>query len=277
MMNDVELARAIEEIYRRQGTAVLITVMEAGAPGLIGTKALLESPERPLFMSQMLSAWLDARPRLKRELLEAAAAFAHEERTSITSIRLGEGEEGIRVMLEGIRPEPQLIICGAGHIGQVLAPMARWLDFQVVVVDDRADYASRELFPDESIRLIVKPFAEALAALQITPSTSIVIVTRGHKYDEDCLRVLIHSPARYIGMIGSRRRVITVFRRLLEEGIPREAIERVHAPIGLDIGARTPAEIAVSILAEIVLTKYGGSGAPKRREIEPAWSKIADG
>ncbi len=277
MMNDVELARAIEEIYRRQGTAVLITVMEAGAPGLIGTKALLESPERPLFMSQMLSAWLDARPRLKRELLEAVAAFAHEERTSITSIRLGEGEEGIRVMLEGVRPEPQLIICGAGHIGQVLAPMARWLDFQVVVVDDRADYASRELFPDESIRLIVKPFAEALAALQITPSTSIVIVTRGHKYDEDCLRVLIHSPARYIGMIGSRRRVITVFRRLLEEGIPREAIERVHAPIGLDIGARTPAEIAVSILAEIVLTKYGGSGAPKRREIEPAWSKIADG
>lgn len=276
-MDDVELARAIEEIYHRQGTAVLVTVMEAERPRLIGTKALLRSPERPLFMSRALSAWLDAHPKLKRRLLDAVAAFAGEEQASLTSIRLEEGEAWIRVMLEGIRPEPQLIICGAGHIGQVLAPMARWLDFQVVVIDDRADYASRELFPDESIRLIVKPFAEALTALQITPATSIVIVTRGHKYDEDCLRALIHSPARYIGMIGSRRRVITVFQRLLGEGIPREAIERVHAPIGLDIGARTPAEIAVSILAEIVLTKYGGSGAPKRREIEPLLSKIMDG
>jgi xanthine dehydrogenase accessory factor len=97
-----------------------------------------------------------------------------------------------------------------------------------------------------------------------------VIVTRGHKHDENCLRILLNTPARYIGMIGSAKRVITVFRRLLGEGFSMEVIQRVHAPIGLDIGARAPAEIAVSILAEIILTKHGGTGAPKRHEVKPA-------
>jgi xanthine dehydrogenase accessory factor len=153
-------------------------------------------------------------------------------------------------------------------VGQAITSIARLLDLDVTVIDDRADYASRELFPDESIKLLVQPFATALQSVKITPSTSIVIVTRGHKQDEACLKIALNSPARYIGMIGSARRVITVFRMLAEEGVPMEAIKRVHAPIGLDLGARTPAEIAVSILAEIILTKYGGTGQPKCLEVQ---------
>jgi xanthine dehydrogenase accessory factor len=271
-MNDLELAREIERVYEEGSVAVLVTALEPAPPELIGAKMLIQFPslERHRLIGDVLSSWLADRPTLINQVVEAARAFAQKEQARMTSLRLESESASLRVMVELVRTEPPLIICGAGHIGQSLAPLARLLDFDVIVIDDRADFASRDLFPDEQVQLLVKPYAEALASLNITPSTSIVIVTRGHKHDENCLRILLTTPARYIGMIGSARRVITVFRRLLDEGFPMEAIQRVHAPIGLDIGARTPAEIAVSILAEIILTKYGGAGAPKRHEIKPA-------
>jgi len=270
-MNDLELTREIERVYSEESVAVLVTVIEPAPPGLIGAKLLIEFPtlERHRIIGDVFPSWLADRQPLMDQLVEAAGAFARKEETRLTTLLIENESTPLRVMLELVRTEPPLIICGAGHIGQALTPLARLLGFDVIMIDDRADYASRELFPDENIKLSVKPYAEALQLLKITPSTSVVIVTRGHKHDENCLRILLPSPARYIGMMGSVKRVITVFRRLLEEGLSMEAIQRVHAPIGLDIGARTPAEIAVSILAEVILAKYGGTGAPKQYEIKP--------
>ncbi len=171
-----------------------------------------------------------------------------------------------RLLFEISRPPLELVICGGGHVGQAVAKLGRLLDFRVTVIDDRADFASRERFPDPQIRLLAADFSEALRSLKITPATHIVIVTRGHKHDELCLREVVGQPARYIGMIGSRRRTTTIRTMLRRDGIPAEQLRRVHAPIGLDIGAQTPEEIALAILAEIVLVRRGGSGQPKSAE-----------
>ncbi|MCS6807166.1 MAG: XdhC family protein [Acidobacteriota bacterium] len=264
-MTDRELAQAIKRVYSEGVPAALITVLEA-APELVGAKLLIRFSESGL--PELIGEPLPPLVKCCDQLVEAARGVI--QRGTISHLRIAvEGKhDSIHVMIEPVRRRPELIICGAGHIGQALAPMACLLDFEVIVIDDRADYASPELFPD-GVRLIAQPYAEALASLNVTPSTSIVVVTRGHKHDESCLRIVLNTPAHYIGMIGSRKRVITVFRRLLDEGYSREAIGRVHAPIGLDIGARTPAEIAVAILAEIILNKYGGTGAPKRQAVKP--------
>lgn len=169
----------------------------------------------------------------------------------------------LRLLVEIARPPLELIICGGGHVGRAIASAAQLLDFRVTVIDDRAEFVSRERFPDSRIQLIADDFAAALNSIKITLSSHIVIVTRGHRHDEICLREVISQPARYIGMIGSRRRTTTIREHLRREGVSAELLRRVHAPIGLDIGAQTPEEVAIAILAEIILVRRGGIGAPK--------------
>ena len=168
-----------------------------------------------------------------------------------------------RLLFEIARPALQLIICGGGHVGQAVAKAARLLDFNVTVIDDRVEFAARDKFPDPAIKLIATDFIEALRSLPITPASHLVIVTRGHRHDELCLQEVIDKPARYIGMIGSRRRTTTIRERLKREGVTPALLQRVHAPIGLDIGAQTPEEIAFAIMSEIVLVRRGGAGFPK--------------
>ena len=169
----------------------------------------------------------------------------------------------VRLLFEIARPPLELIVCGGGHVGQAVANAAMLLNFRVTVIDDRADFAARERFPDERVKLMADEFDAALRSIKITPSSHLVIVTRGHKHDEMCLREVIESAARYIGMIGSRRRTTTIRAMLKRAGISDKLLRRVHAPIGLDIGAQTPEEIAFAILSEIVLVRRGGSGQPK--------------
>ena len=171
-----------------------------------------------------------------------------------------------RLLFEIARPALQLIICGGGHVGQAVAKAARLLDFNVTVIDDRAEFAVRDKFPDPAIKLIATDFIEALRSLPITPASHLVIVTRGHRHDELCLQEVIGKPARYVGMIGSRRRTTTIRERLKREGIAPALLQRVHAPIGLDIGAQTPEEIAFAIMSEIILVRRGGTGVPKSAE-----------
>jgi xanthine dehydrogenase accessory factor len=171
-----------------------------------------------------------------------------------------------RLLFEVSRPPLELVICGGGHVGQAVAKAGRLLDFKVTVIDDRADFASRERLPDPEIRLIADDFISALRSLTITPATHLVIVTRGHRHDEICLREVIDHPARYIGMIGSRRRTTTIREHLRREGVSAESLRRIHAPIGLEIGAQTPEEIALAILAEIVMIRRGGTGRSKSAE-----------
>lgn len=155
------------------------------------------------------------------------------------------------IFVEPVLPPASLYIFGAGHVSVNLYKVASSAGFDVTVVDDRAAYANRERFA-EAKEVIAEDFEPAMARLTPNESSYIVIVTRGHLYDMRVLRWAVQTPARYIGMIGSRRKTITIFRELTKEGIPAELFERVHAPVGLDIGAVTPEEIAVAITAELI-------------------------
>ena len=164
-------------------------------------------------------------------------------------------------------PVEQLFIFGAGHIAVPLAELGVRLGFTVTVLDDRAEFATAERF-DAGIEVRLLDLSAPLRDLSIGALSYIVLVTRAHEHDYDLLRVLLQSDVapRYIGMIGSRRRVRAAFTALLADGIAREKLERIHAPVGLDIGAETPFEIALSIAAELVSIRRGGSADPLKNE-----------
>jgi xanthine/CO dehydrogenase XdhC/CoxF family maturation factor len=190
--------------------------------------------------------------RLADQVLVAVASLA--ERGGVADFVDVLDQQGSRVTLviEIIKPKLELLIFGAGHVGQAVALIGALAGYHVTVVDDREEFASRERLPDPRIGLLVSDYASATGKLTLSPSTLVVIVTRGHQYDELCLKSVVGSNAAYIGMIGSRRRVLSVFKKLTGEGFSEVDLQRVHAPIGLRIGARSPQEIAVSILAEII-------------------------
>jgi xanthine dehydrogenase accessory factor len=170
------------------------------------------------------------------------------------------------VYVELRRPVLELVIVGAGHIARPLARTGAALGFRVSVLDDRPDFATRERFP-EAERLIEADFDDPFRDVPIHERSHLVLVTRGHKYDYACLiRALrLDPPPAYIGMIGSRRRVRATYVQLLDDGIDRALLGRIHAPVGLDIGAETPEEIAVAVAAELVLVRRGGTGTPLHR------------
>lgn len=148
-------------------------------------------------------------------------------------------------------PRSRLLIVGGGHIGQAVGNLAPDLDFDVWVLDDRAEYVAPARFP-RAQRLLHGPIGQTLRDLEITPNTYAIIVTRGHNHDEEALYHLVDRQARYVGLIGSRRKIKLIFDDLEAAGITREALERVYAPLGIDIGSQTVSEIAVSILAELI-------------------------
>jgi xanthine dehydrogenase accessory factor len=156
-----------------------------------------------------------------------------------------------------VLPRCRLLIVGGGHVGQAVGNLAHEMDFDVWVVDDRQEYVSRERFPHAQ-RLITGDIKRVLPELEITPDTYCLIVTRGHNHDEEALFHLADRGARYVGMIGSKRKIKLIFDDLLAEGLRPEALEQVHAPVGIDIGSQTVPEIAVSILAELIAHRNRG-------------------
>jgi len=228
------------------------------AGGSLGDRALDEVAAR-----HAVALMIDERQEIAvARLNELGESPAVGSRVEEVEGRIGDA----RLLFEISRPPMELIICGGGHVGQAVAKAGALLDFKITVIDDRPEFSSREKFPDPGVRLITGDFTEALRALRITQASHVVIVTRGHRHDEICLREVIEKPARYIGMIGSRRRATTIREHMRREGVGAEDLRRVHSPIGLDIGAITPEEIALAILAEITLARRGGSGAPKGAE-----------
>jgi xanthine/CO dehydrogenase XdhC/CoxF family maturation factor len=162
-----------------------------------------------------------------------------------------------RLVIERISRKPTIFIFGAGHVGQALALISVLLGYDVVVVDDRSEFACRSRLPDLRIRLVVDDFSSAIGNLSMGPRSAAVIVTRGHQFDEICLQGLLRLQTGYLGMIGSKRRVTSILKRLKEQGFTDSELKRVNAPIGLPIGARSPQEIAISILAEIIAESNG--------------------
>jgi xanthine dehydrogenase accessory factor len=171
----------------------------------------------------------------------------------------------LEVFVECVSPQPAALIFGGGHISRSLAKVLDIAGFAVSVVDNREAFANRERFP-EAGQVFAEEYEEIFPKLNITSSTYIVIVTRGHRDDMRVLRWAITTSARYISMIGSKRKTIAVIRELEREGLPAEAFERLHAPMGLEIGAISPEEIAISVAAEMIAV---------RRDPEGSWRSLS--
>jgi len=252
---------SLMETDGRPATRVSRLLVEEGgaiAGGSLGDRALDD-----VAASRAVALMTDERQEIAvARLNELGESLAVGSRVEEVEGRIGDA----RLLFEISRPPLELIICGGGHVGQAVAKAGALLDFKITVIDDRPEFSSREKFPDPRVRLITGDFTEALRTLKVTQASHVVIVTRGHRHDEICLREVIEKPARYIGMIGSRRRATTIREHMRREGVGAEHLRRVHSPIGLDIGAITPEEISLAILAEIVLARRGGSGAPKGAE-----------
>ncbi len=187
-----------------------------------------------------------------REAIEAGKCELHE---------IEHAGDAWKLFIEPVFTIPELVVVGAGHIARPLCRMAAMLGFKVVVLDDRPEFASEGWFPDATSVRVVN-FNDAFRDVRIGSFSYVVLVTRGHKYDYDCILQLLRREARpaYLGMIGSRRRVRATFEALVRDGVAPERLADVRAPIGLDIGAETPEEIALAIAAEIVAVRRGGSG-----------------
>jgi xanthine dehydrogenase accessory factor len=176
----------------------------------------------------------------------------------------------MEVFIEPVEASPELYVFGAGHVGHFVGKMAHDVGFRVHMVDDREKFANSERFgPD--IDVIVDDIPTWLDKHALSATTYAVVVTRGHRHDLETMRGLLRSPLRYLGLIGSKAKVKRIFDMLREEGITPDALRPVHAPIGLDIGAITPQEIAVSIVAELIAVKHGKTAEPNVAAMSMKW------
>jgi xanthine dehydrogenase accessory factor len=255
------IREAIAEALNSGSIAALITVIQSETLN-VGAKLFIAANGETLGDlgdAALNHAVLEKRAEFLRSRAEAATWRTREFAPELTQL-----SESV-LMFERIETEPQMVIAGAGHVGASLARLAALVGYRVKLVDDRAEFVAREMFasPLESpIELITAvSWADAIHdAVGSGRGVSMAIVTRGHKQDEECLRTALAARPDYIGMIGSKRRTNIVLDKLREEGFDAEQLEKVRAPIGLDIGAVSPEEVALAILAEIVAERRGGKG-----------------
>jgi xanthine dehydrogenase accessory factor len=169
----------------------------------------------------------------------------------------------VSLLFERLQPAPRLVVCGAGHVGAALARLAAFTGYHATLIDDRAEFLKRNRFPEEQIDLVVAAdWSSAVReAVGNGRGVSVAVVTRGHNEDEQCMQAVVQANPDYVGLIGSKRRTSIVIDRLRDARVPEEQLKNIHAPIGLDIGAVSPEEVALAILAEIVAERRGGTGA----------------
>lgn len=255
----LELTKRLVQAAEGGDPVLLASVLEPGPASLVpGSRLLVE------VTGERLGTLGD--PALDALVAEyARSAFSRHGAETLYVVdgaltnRFTEGATSIYT--EVVEPKPTFLVVGAGHIGRALAKLANFLGFHVAVIDDREEYADPELIPDAH-EVICDDFEVALKRYPIGTNTHVVLVTRGHKQDELSLRCCLGRGAAYLGMIGSKRRTSTVLQHLRDEGFDPAELDRVRTPIGLDIGAETPEEIAVSIIAEVILLRRGGTGRP---------------
>ena len=257
-----ELAGEVRDVLQSRTPAVLVTIVasaNADYPG--GLKSVLHAGGRA-------DPELPAGPLADAIRRDARQALSTDQTRLISYSPAGKpvarrAAAAVRVFLEPLAPVDRLVIVGAGHIAVPICQIAAVLGFEVTVLDDRSDYANEARFP-EAKAVIAADFAGSMAGIPIDSSTYVILVTRAHAFDEAALAQIATSDARYIGMIGSRRRVFIVYQNLIERGVPASALGKVHAPLGVDIGSETVEEIALAAMAEVINVKRGGTAKSLR-------------
>jgi xanthine dehydrogenase accessory factor len=239
----------IEQVLERGEIAVLVTRVTGSQD--IGAKLLVQ--ENGAVTGSLGNAELDA-----VAVDQAQSFLASREDTRLSNLSSFDTS----LLFERLQPAPRLVVCGAGHVGASLAKLAAFAGYQTTLLDDRAEFLKRERFPEKQIELIVADDwnSSVRDAIGNGRGVSVAVVTRGHNEDEQCMHAVMHANPDYVGLIGSKRRTSIVIERLREAGVPDEQLKKIHAPIGLDIGAVTPEEVALSILSEIVAERRGARG-----------------
>ena len=254
----LSIAELIERLLEAGGTAALATLI--AAPSNVGVKLLIEA-------SGKTSGGLGHEALDAAVVLQSVTFLNSKQDTQVFLVKefapaLNELSDA-QVLFERIQPEPRLVICGAGHVGASLANLASLLGYNSTLIDDRAEFVTRERFPDPRIDLVAAEnwFDAVSKAIGNGHGVSVAVVTRGHSEDETCMSAIVTRKADYVGLIGSKRRTKIVLERLRAAGADEAQLKRVHAPIGLDIGAVTPEEVALAIISEIVAVRRGGKGS----------------
>src|ERR1700741_628923 len=243
------ITKMIEQLLEQGEIAVVVT--KVSGPGTIGAKLLVR--DGVVIHGSFGDPALDA-------LVGKHASRFLSSRDETRMIRVGELDPSSpaaresNLLFEQLQPAPRLVVCGAGHGGASLARLAAFAGYHTTLIDDRAEFLNRERFPETQIDLVVANdwSAALLEAIGNGRGVSVAVVTRGHNEDEQGMQVVVRANPDYVGLIGSKRRTSIVIDRLRESGISDEQLKDIHAPIGLDIGAVTPEEVALAIMAEIV-------------------------
>jgi xanthine dehydrogenase accessory factor len=252
------ITKMIEQLLERGGTALVVT--QLSGPGEIGSKLLIQEDG--------VTAGSLGNPLLDSIVVEQAARFlsSHEETRMFSVSDFAPDFPSARetsLLFERLQPAPRLVVCGAGHVGASLARLAAFAGYQTTLIDDRAEFVKREKFSEKQIDLVLADdWSSAVRdAVGNGRGVSVAVVTRGHNEDEQCMQAVVRGNPDYVGLIGSKRRTSIVIERLREAGISDEHLRNIHAPIGLDIGAISPEEVALAILAEIIAVRRGATGA----------------
>jgi xanthine dehydrogenase accessory factor len=245
-------------------STLLASAADGGAPMAVAT--LLRRDGRQIAFAGRL--FVDANGArhgsLGEPTLDARATELSVQQLAHGTARLAPLDEQHDLLVESIAGRPKLVIAGGGHVALAIARQALLLDFDVTVIEDRPQFADPQRFG--GARVLQGDVPETLGGLDYGWSTFIVIATRGHKLDADCVLAAVRTKARYIGLLGSRRKTILIEELLAEHGVTDDRVRAIHAPVGLDLGGRTPAEIALSVMAEITMERYQGTGTALRRQ-----------
>ncbi len=255
--------REVEEALQRGEAVALVTILEAkgSTPQKAGAKMVVSRDGR--LRGTVGGGCVEA------EVLSRARQAIENGKSAILSYDYNADEEenglicggSVTVFIEPVLPAPRVFMVGAGHVAMPLCKIAKLAGFEVVVLDDRIKYANRERFPEADV-VEAGPIPEVAAKFSYGDNAYVVIVTRGHTSDEEALRTFIQFDTAYLGLIGSVAKIEKIFGRLERDGVSREKLERVHSPIGLDLGGSSPGEIAVSIVAELVAVRHQRTGKP---------------
>ncbi|ABR50635.1 protein of unknown function DUF182 [Alkaliphilus metalliredigens QYMF] len=255
------LEQALLLMGKRKRFAMATVIETSGSvPGRVGAKLIYTEEEKPLGSV--------GGGKIESEVLKMIPELLENNESRVLTYHLTKGSQGIgmncggtaKVFVEIVQPRPKLVVCGGGHIGYEVVQCAQHLDMEITIIEERKEFATEERFPHAAQRIMKPTYGEGLSDVEIDEQTYVVVVTKGSTTDEEVLETILGKPAAYIGLMGSQRKKIEIMKSLEEKGYQKNLLDQIYCPIGLDLQGGNPAEIALSIMAEVVSVKNKGKG-----------------